>query len=1177
MALSKPEYKHNFQCIAEACLDLIKKPLKDILFSQIKPKELFIKVNSNYYLVNNLCQEQQNLCYISPPDLPDYSKFDVTLLCTLIRNLCPNLKPRKGWGRKPRESDTEIGHDIVRLRLFRNKTFAHSRSAAIPDDTFEALWDNLKSVLKRLKSHPECGVNYEKEMIEIRRSEFTYSKFETFKTLLQGLMNSYYQAQYGGVWITGNDEVICGYKAELKAKVERSSPRCLAIAWQRRRGNLVEIIDTTQHKYRGSTNTKLVIPSVCKEDAREYQASLSSESNGNKYTVSSNIIRLSVLGEIPFMEDLKVTNENEGITIYYSFVVSEKSPKVQDIKWSKNDQPLDMIYNKFSGGRLTDNCLVIKAPSADDKGKYSCTVKNAVGSVTKDIELNFPCVKISINPTPQSAQETTISSIVKSIPPPEKAQWQTSIDGNEFYDIDVTQQKYAGSYHNPESPYLVIPEITSDDIRFYRLQIWNKLGANVSNDVYLKFTGSLPNITISHETDFDKRSIKLKGVVVLSGDSPGIREVFWSKNGEKIDVHGSCGRLSGVTINDPSLTIKDVSKDDVGKYLLKARNAIGTNTSDVICLDIPSVNILAEKDRMEDDECKCFSVDIKSIPSATRAQWFIKSKGDDTFAPLDVHAAEYQGSTNSLPHPKLALKGKDQLERNCYQIEVTNFVGSTVEEISENIYRRDKIHFINLCDDLARHFPHEKIPRLKLYVYASEKLEKFASLKAAHTVLDVFNVLLEENIFSKNDVTFLQLLLKKTDCEELNKKCINYASTNRVCFFESDPVSGYINLKVHVNGDLNEYKQIEAIIEEIAQILNYDKRNIRIISVKPSTSVLLVLSIKEADTRKLLSMSEENQLKLRELNIDYMIVDKEILILDSSKGIVKEKSENKRDAGADFADFCDELAFNFPRQKLQKLKKYIKDSVILNDQTSLDAADSPFECFSLLLESQIFTKMDVMFMQLLLRKTGCQELYLKCLEFASTHDTVHYNEDPSDVDCGKVKVHMHGGSFVEIIKIKEVVAEIVGCSPEDIRINGVNSDDKPDLHSDEERFRSSKRRTSHLSQMKEFEATISDVDVSKSVESAKIGDEQNLKVLESLCQPAGSITAETNVKKQRHRMGFPIIFSMQETHARKLSHLNENDWKILDILNIESIVVEYGRNDVVKIMTGHASKKLFKY
>lgn len=60
-------------------------------------------------------------------------------------------------------------------------------------------------------------------------------------------------------------------------------------------------------------------------------------------------------------------------------------------------------------------------------------------------------------------------------------------------------------------------------------------------------------------------------------------------------------------------------------------------------------------------------------------------------------------------------------------------------------------------------------------------------------------------------------------------------------------------------------------------------------------------------------------------------------------------------------------------------------------------------------------------------------------------------------------------------------------------------------------------------------------------------------------------------------MGVPMIFSMQEKHARKLSHLNENDWKTLNILNIESIVVEYGGNNVVKIMTGHASKKLFKY
>lgn len=81
-------------------------------------------------------------------------------------------------------------------------------------------------------------------------------------------------------------------------------------------------------------------------------------------------------------------------------------------------------------------------------------------------------------------------------------------------------------------------------------------------------------------------SVKLTGVVFLTDNSPGIQEVFWSKNGVNIDIQGSGGRLTGVTIDDPSLTIRNVSKDDVGKYLLKASNTIGTNTSDVISLGI---------------------------------------------------------------------------------------------------------------------------------------------------------------------------------------------------------------------------------------------------------------------------------------------------------------------------------------------------------------------------------------------------------------------------------------------------------------------------------------------------------------------------------------------------------------------------------------------------------------
>lgn len=77
----------------------------------------------------------------------------------------------------------------------------------------------------------------------------------------------------------------------------------------------------------------------------------------------------------------------------------------------------------------------------------------------------------------------------------------------------------------------------------------------------------------------------------------------------------------------------------------------------------------------------------------------------------------------------------------------------------------------------------------------------------------------------------------------------------------------------------------------------------------------------------------------------------------------------------------------------------------MKDQTSLNAADSPFECFILLLESRIFTKMDVGFMQFLFRETGCQELYLKCMEFASTHDTNHENQSGKRSDFLNFKLY----------------------------------------------------------------------------------------------------------------------------------------------------------------------------
>lgn len=197
MASSNDKHdKRNFQWITVASVDLIKLPLIDILASQIKPVDLFQKIQSCSTL--KLLPDQRKFCLIQPPGLPDYNTFDFTLLYTLIRNLRCLPSPAQGWGKEPKATDTEISDDIERLRLFRNNYYAHASSASISDGVFEDLWRNLKLAIKRINSKIRCNTDYEEELIKIERSKFTEYQLETCRVLLDALANIQKQADSKG-------------------------------------------------------------------------------------------------------------------------------------------------------------------------------------------------------------------------------------------------------------------------------------------------------------------------------------------------------------------------------------------------------------------------------------------------------------------------------------------------------------------------------------------------------------------------------------------------------------------------------------------------------------------------------------------------------------------------------------------------------------------------------------------------------------------------------------------------------------------------------------------------------------------------------------------------------------------------------------------------------------------
>ncbi|XP_046853793.1 uncharacterized protein LOC124446948, partial [Xenia sp. Carnegie-2017] len=111
-------------------------------------------------------QHQWDLLYPPPPILPNENKFDITLLCILLRNIC-GLKPPRDpiWTSVNDPTDDSPEADITRIRLFRNDHFAHLPDTSVSCDEFENHWLEISKPLVRLGISQEEIDTLKKELV----------------------------------------------------------------------------------------------------------------------------------------------------------------------------------------------------------------------------------------------------------------------------------------------------------------------------------------------------------------------------------------------------------------------------------------------------------------------------------------------------------------------------------------------------------------------------------------------------------------------------------------------------------------------------------------------------------------------------------------------------------------------------------------------------------------------------------------------------------------------------------------------------------------------------------------------------------------------------------------------------------------------------------------------------
>lgn len=110
--------------------------------------------------------------------------------------------------------------------------------------------------------------------------------------------------------------------------------------------------------------------------------------------------------------------------------------------------------------------------------------------------------------------------------------------------------------------------------------------------------------------------------------------------------------------------------------------------------------------------------------------------------------------------------------------------------------------------------------------------------------------------------------------------------TSFVLFCKPHLENGFEDIWFHIEKKLLDYakQKVNDIVEFVAKTLGYSKEEVLPSGILPWASFFLVVSVKKGTTWKLQHLNGEDRLRLTTFNIDFFVVDGEVVILNNLEG-----------------------------------------------------------------------------------------------------------------------------------------------------------------------------------------------------------------------------------------------------------------------------------------------------